>query len=512
MTPGQHTHPFPRFTMRGIRKTFGATVALDGVDLSVDAGEVHALVGENGAGKSTLMKILSGAIQSDAGTMEIDGQPYRPANAQEARHAGVAMIYQELSLAGHLTVETNIMLGMEPTSSGFVRRKEARRRTVEALEQLGHGEISPDSIVNSLPIANRQVVEIARALAIGCRVLVLDEPTSSLSLSDIERLFNVVGRLKDQGHAIVYISHFIEEVQRVADRFTVLRDGKTVGGGSTAESDVHDIIALMIGRNVDELYPRSSRTIGEPLLDVTALAGSPKPDEATFTLHRGEILGIAGLVGAGRTELLRTIFGLAPVRSGQIRIGLHSGAASPVKRWEQGAGILSEDRAREGLALSLPITQNIMMNLRRDAGRFGFVAPSRLAAESLELIKRLDIRCAGPRQRVGSLSGGNQQKIALARLLHEDVDILLLDEPTRGIDVGSKSQIYHLMDQLAAGDEHAGLKAKGIVMVSSYFPELLGICDRIAVMCRGRLGIPAPVNEWNPQRLLLAATGQGGTP
>jgi ribose transport system ATP-binding protein len=501
----------PRLAMHGIRKAFGATVALDGVDLAVHSGEIHALVGENGAGKSTLMKVLSGAVHPDAGTMELDGIPYAPRNAQEARQAGVAMIYQELSLAPHLSVEDNIMLGMEPTSLGMVRHSIVRQKTLDALRQLGHEGISPYASVGSLSIAAQQVVEIARALAIGCRVLVLDEPTSSLTLQDIERLFKVIARLRDQGHAIVYISHFLEEVKRVTDTVTVLRDGRTVGGGKTADFSIADIVGLMVGRRVDTLYPRARRTPGEILLDVQELAGVVRPQEASFTLHRGEILGIAGLIGSGRTELLRALFGLDPIRQGKVRLGVYTGPASPSLRWKQGAGLLSEDRGKEGLALPMSISDNITMNLERDAGRLGFLSPSRLESVSAGWIQRLGIRSTGPRQRVGSLSGGNQQKVAIARLLHQDVDVLLLDEPTRGIDVASKSQIYELVNALATGDPSQGLKPKAVLVISSYLPELLGLCDRIAVMCRGHLGTPKAVADLDEHSLMVEATGQGIT-
>ena len=499
----------PRLSMHGIRKSFGATIALDGVDIAVHSGEIHALVGENGAGKSTLMKVLSGAVRPDAGTMALDGLPFAPHNAQEGRLAGVAMIYQELSLAPHLSVEDNIMLGMEPTSLGMVRRSVVRQKTIDALRQLGHESISPDATVGSLSIASQQVVEIARALAIGCRVLVLDEPTSSLTLQDIERLFEVIARLRDQGHAIVYISHFLEEVKRVAGTLTVLRDGRTVGGGKTADFAIADIVGLMVGRRVETLYPHTHRTPGDVLLDVQELSGAVRPREASFILRRGEILGIAGLIGSGRTELLRALFGLDPIRQGKIRIAVYTGPASPSQRWKQGAGLLSEDRGKEGLALPMSIADNITMNLQRDSGRLGFLSPSRLETVSAGWIRQLGIRSSGPRQRVGSLSGGNQQKVAIARLLHQDVDVLLLDEPTRGIDVASKSQIYELVNALATGDPARGRKPKAVLIVSSYLPELLGLCDRIAVMCRGRLGTPRAAAEFDEHSLMVEATGQG---
>jgi ribose transport system ATP-binding protein len=505
----QSTPPVPRFSMTGIRKAFGATIALDGVDLSVQAGEVHALVGENGAGKSTLMKVLSGALRPDAGSMAIDGRPYQPRNASEGRHAGVAMIYQELSLAPHLTVGENIVLGMEPTSRGIIRKDVVRARAIDALDRLGHPDIWPQLRISTLSVGARQVVEIARSLAVGCRVLVLDEPTSSLTLKDIQRLFSVIETLQREGNAIVYISHFLEEVKQVADRFTVLRDGKTVGTGRTADFSTGDIVSMMVGKKIEQLYPRSKRTSGDPVLSVKKLTGTPKPIDVSFDLHRGEIFGIAGLVGAGRTELLRTIFGLSPIESGEVRLGLYAGPASPALRWMQGAGLLSEDRGGEGLALSMSITDNIMMSQGTGWGPLGFIWPPSQHRRADHWIRQLAIRSQRPSQRVGTLSGGNQQKVAIARLLHQDVDVVLLDEPTRGIDVASKSHIYTLMDQLATGDQAAGRRPKAILMISSYLPELLGVCDRIAVMHRGRLSPPKPVQECTEHSLMLEATGQG---
>jgi ribose transport system ATP-binding protein len=501
-----HTHP--RFAMRGIRKRFGATMALDGVDFEVFPGEVHALVGENGAGKSTLMKVLSGALRPDAGSMEIDGISYSPRSAHDARRAGVAMIYQELSLAPHLSVEDNVMLGMEPGHWGMRRRPEIRHRTMIALEQLGHGSLDPTTPIGTLPIATRQIVEIARALAVGCRVLVLDEPTSSLALEDIERLFEVISVLRSQGHAIVYISHFLEEVKRISNSYTVLRDGRTAGRGSTDAESVDGIVRLMIGRRIDQLYPRSARTPGEMLVDVASLLSPPKTLHVSFNLHRGEILGIGGLIGAGRTELVRALFGLAPITSGRVRMKALNGWMSPAARWNAGIGMVSEDRSTEGLALSMTIADNITLTLRKDVGPFGLLSPSRLDNVARTWIERIGIRSAGPRQQVSALSGGNQQKVALARLLHEDVDILLLDEPTRGIDVASKAQFYDIINRLAAGDPSQSVAPKAILMISSYLPELLGVCDRIAIMHRGRLGPLHPVHLCTEHMLMLEATGQ----
>ncbi|NLH16414.1 MAG: sugar ABC transporter ATP-binding protein [Phycisphaerae bacterium] len=486
--------------MEGIHKRFGATIALAGVDLSVRGGEVLALVGENGAGKSTLMKVLSGAHPADEGRMWLDDKPYQPRNPLDARRAGVGMIYQELSLALHLSVMENILLGMEPTHGPWMDWAAIRRRAADAMAQLDRPDIPLDIPVMRLSVAEQQMVEIARSVAVGCRVLVLDEPTSSLTRKDIVHLFNLVRRLRSQGHAIVYISHFLEEVREISDRFTVLRDGQSVGGGITADVPTERIIAMMVGRTVDELYPRSPRTPGEVLLEIDGLSGPGKPRSASLTLRRGEVLGIAGLVGAGRTELLRTIFGLSQVRGGKIRVGAFTGPATPHRRWQQGVGIVSEDRKQEGLAVSLTITDNLTLScLPR------WLTPSGQDRRSVRWIDRLAIKCRGPRQTVVDLSGGNQQKVAVARLLHHDVDVLLLDEPTRGIDVGSKAQIYQVIDELAC-------RGKAVLMVSSYLPELMGVCDRVAVMCRGVLSPTRLVSQIDERQIMAEATGSGDTP
>ncbi len=499
----------PRLVMRGIAKRFGATVALAGVDLEVASGEVLALVGENGAGKSTLMKVLAGVVQPDAGTMALDGRPFAPATPLEARRAGVAMIYQELSLAPHLTVEENLALGTEPHRWGWLDRRRLRALAEAALRPFEHPELRPDRRVRTLPPAAQQLVEIARALASGCRVLVLDEPTSSLTARDTDRLFALLGQLRARGLALVYISHFLEEVQRVADRIVVLRDGRTVGGGPAAELTPAQIVRLMVGRAVTDLYPRTPRIPGEVVLEIRDLAGPRRPEHATLSLRRGEVLGVAGLVGAGRTELLRCIFGLDPVRRGTVKVGTFVGPASPAVRWRQGVGFLSEDRKTEGLALVLSVADNLTLSRLEGLGPGPLVFPGRQATAAQPWIDRLGIRCRSPRQRVEHLSGGNQQKVALARLLHHDVDVLLLDEPTRGIDVGAKAVIYRLIDELASGAD--GRSPRAILMVSSYLPELLGVCDRVAVMCRGRLGPPRPVSEWDEHTLMLEATGQAAT-
>ena len=488
--------------MRGIEKRFDATIALAGVDLAVAPGEVCGLVGENGAGKSTLMAILSGALQPDTGQMMLDARPYVPREPMAARRAGVAMIYQELSLAPDLSVADNILLGMEPARCGFVQGATMRKIAADALAELGRPDILADRLAGDLSVADQQLVEIARAIAVGCRVLVLDEPTSMLGRRDVEKLFALIARLKANGHSIVYISHFIEEVRAVCDRIVVLRDGRVAGGGPSTMAPA-EIVRLMVGRDVTELFPRTPRQIGEVILHVDGL----QPGDATFALHRGEILGIAGLVGAGRTELLRAIFALDPVRAGHVRIGAYTGGASPRLRWQQGAGMVSEDRKDEGVALGLDVADNVTLTKLDVMGPAKLVMPSQQRSVAARWVRDLAIKCASPSQLVAELSGGNQQKVAIARLLHHDVDVLLLDEPTRGIDVASKAQIYGIIDGLVASTQTVGRAPKGILLVSSYLPELLGLCDRIAVMRRGHLGAPRPVHEWDEHSLMLAATG-----
>lgn len=494
--------PEPRLLMRGVVKAFGPVQALGGVDLEVRAGEVHALLGENGAGKSTLMKVLSGAYRPDDGELVLEGRPYAPRGPQEARARGVAMIYQELALALDLTVEENIVLGAEPRSGPAVDRAARRALAERALARLGEGAPAPNARVAELGPGPRQLVEIARALASEARVIVFDEPTSSLSRRDAEHLFAVVERLRDEGTSVIWIGHFLEEIQRVADRWTVLRDGSTVGTGDVAGTDPSTWVTLMAGRAVEEFFPPREAIPGETLLELEALAGDPTPDSASLTLRRGEILGLAGLVGAGRTELLRALFGLDAVRSGRVRLAgsaLHM--ATPAQRIQQGFGLASEDRKVEGLALERSIAFNL--TLSRPVAARGVLRPVDERSAVERWIASLGVRCRDGAQSIGELSGGNQQKVALARLLHQDADVLLLDEPTRGVDVGAKVEIYRLLGELAA-------QGKALLVVSSYFPELLGICDRIAVMHRGRLGAARPASEWTETTLLdAAARGEG---
>ncbi len=489
-----------RFCMQNITKRFGATTALNGLNFSVPAGEVHALIGENGAGKSTLMKILSGALKPDSGSMQINGVAYAPTTPMQARTLGVAMIYQELSLAPHLTVVENIFLGIEKTNRGMLQKKQMHQAAQKALIELEHPEINPNTPIHTLPIALQQIVEIARALVVECQILVLDEPTSSLTRTDAQRLFRVIARLKERGLAIVYISHFLEEVKQIADQFTVLRDGYTVGSGSVSTTPIHDIVQLMVGRHIENLFPKSNHTQYDPILSLSSLSGSPLPKDASLTLHKGEVFGIAGLIGAGRTELLRTLFGLHPIQSGHITFATYTGSASPHQRLQQGMGLLSEDRKMEGLAQTMSVSDNLTLS---KLPSFPLTSP-KMDEITQRWIKHLRIRVEKPNQPIATLSGGNQQKVALARLLHHDVDLFLLDEPTRGIDIASKADIYHLIDQLAQ-------QGKAILLISSYLPELLGICDRIAVMSRGSLTPARPASQCTEHSLMVEATGQEAT-
>ena len=492
----------PRLRVCDVAKRFGPTVALDGVSLEVTAGEVHALIGENGAGKSTLMKVLSGAHRPDAGCLMLDGQPFEPSDPIHARNCGVAMIYQELNLAPDLSVEENILLGREPVTFGWIRCGERRRLAKWALEEIGQLKMPLDAPVRSLTIAQQQLVEIARALVDEPRVLIMDEPTSSLTQVDTENLFGVIERMSQRGVSVIYISHFLEECQRVASRFTVLRDGRSVASGPMPGAALDQIIQLMVGRKVDEIYSRTSRSAGEPALELRGVAGLGKPICVNFKLHAGEILGLFGLLGAGRTETLRAVFGLDCLTKGSVKVfGGEDTHSSPAKRLAKGIGLLSEDRKEEGLLLGRSIADNLTLTRMGPLTRLGIVNGPVQATAAEKWMVKLGVKATNAAQPVGELSGGNQQKIALGRLLHHEADIQLLDEPTRGIDVGSKAQIYRLMNELAG-------QGKALIFVSSYLPELLGVCDRIGVMYRGELSKLHPVDNWTEQEIIRAAVGQ----
>src|SRR5216110_532800 len=498
----------PVLELRDIAKRFGATEALAGVDLTLSAGEVHALIGENGAGKSTLMSVVAGALEPDRGEMRVDGRPYAPRTPLEARRRGIALIHQELSLCPHLSAAENILLGAEPARWGWLDAPAARRRAQALLDHFAHPDLTPDARVGDLPLAARQVVEICRALAADARILLMDEPTSSFQREEIERLFALIRRLAAQGIAVIYISHFLEEVREIATRYTVLRDGRSVDSGDIAGTSTGHLIAQMVGRPVAGLFPERAPVRGdEVVLAVQDIAAPPALKHASFELRRGEILGIAGLAGSGRTELVRALFGLERATSGEIALRNRALAAvgtSPSQRLDQGFGYLSEDRAREGLALPLSIADNLTATRLSACSRvWGWLDLARQLAAARQWIGALRIRAGTPAQPVRALSGGNQQKVAIGRLLYQDAEVLLLDEPTRGIDIGSRVQLYETIARCAVA-------GKGVLLVSSYLPELFGLCDRLAVMSRGRLSPARPIDEWTPETVLATAIGEAG--
>jgi ABC-type sugar transport system ATPase subunit len=492
----QTAHPLLR--MNAISKRFGATRALDCVSLELRAGQALALIGENGAGKSTLMNVLSGAHAPDDGSMELAGRAYAPRGPHAARVAGVAMIYQELNLAPDLSVEENIMLGQERSRWGVLNRSAHRQHARAALARLGHADLPLDTPVRRLSVGMQQLVEIARALATQAKVFVFDEPTSSLARADVERLFQTILRLRQEGFGVIYISHFLEEIRRICDSYIVLRDGKSVAAGTLADMSEAQIVSLMVGRGIDELYPSVPHIPGEAVLSVAGLCGVAKLQAASFDLRSGEILGLAGLVGAGRTELLRAIFALDDVRSGRVRVGTLYPDSTPKARIRAGLAYVSEDRKREGLALTRSIADNITYSRMSPYSRAGWLNLNKRRKVVSDWMQRLEIKAASSDRAVEALSGGNQQKVALARVLHQRADVLLLDEPTRGIDVGTKATIYRLIGELAAA-------GRAILFVSSYFRELLQVCDRIGVMSRGRLREIRPATAWTEESLLSRA-------
>ncbi|HEX6043489.1 MAG TPA: sugar ABC transporter ATP-binding protein [Pyrinomonadaceae bacterium] len=493
----------PALSLKQIKKSFGPTVALDGVNLELREGEVHALIGENGAGKSTLMNVIAGSLRPDEGTMQLDGVPYAPANPLDARTHGIALIHQELSLCPHLSVAENVLMGIESARMGWLDREKLNARASEVLQSFHHADIRPDRRVGDLSVAARQIIEISRAIAARARIILMDEPTSSLQREDVAHLFSLIRKLSAEGISVVYISHFLEEVRQIADRFTVLRDGCSVATGDIAAVSDDELIAKMVGRAQQTLFPPRSNTPGEAILEVRNLASPPLLKDASFTLRRGEILGIAGLMGSGRTPLLRAIFGLDPATSGTIasnKKALTHGRSTPAMRLIDGFGYLSEDRKGDGLTLNQSVADNVTVTNFGSCARFGWLDLGAQRRQTEAQVNALKIKTSGVQQPAGSLSGGNQQKLIVARLLHQDADVLLLDEPTRGIDIGSKAQVYETIAACAAEN-------KAVLMVSSYLPELFGMCDRLAVMSRGKLSEVRSIEEWTPESVLQAAIG-----
>jgi ribose transport system ATP-binding protein len=430
--------------------------------------------------------------------MWIEGEVFRPRGPHEARSAGIAMIYQELSLAPDLSVEDNVLLGLPGTGKGLLFRQRQRDRVRHVLQAVGLDQLEPTAIVGQQSVATQQLIEVCRALASDARIILFDEPTSSLPQQDALRLFEIIRRLKQRGIGVLYISHFLEEVRKVADSYCVLRDGRKVGSGRINEVTDPQIVSMMVGRDVDHLFPTIPHTPGENWVEVKHLQGNPYPRDVSVSLRKGEIFGVAGLVGAGRTELLRTIFGLDFVSSGVVSIDGKPVASKVPARMKAGLGLLSEDRKREGLAQDLSIIENMTLGSLSQYTRFGFLQLSRRDREATELMRKVEVKARHGAQPVSELSGGNQQKVAIARILHQKADVLLLDEPTKGIDVGTKAEIYRMMGSLAA-------QGKTIVFVSSYLPELLAVCDRIGVMARGRLAEIRSGRDWSQDEVMAAA-------
>jgi ribose transport system ATP-binding protein len=487
--------------MQGIRKSFPGVVALDGVHLEVRAGEVHVLLGENGAGKSTLMKILSGALGKDAGEIRLGGESVQITGPRDAHRRGIRIIYQELTLVPHLSVAENIALGREPGRFGLVDRRAQDREARERLGRLGV-EIDPRTPVGELGVARQQMVEVAKALEGDPRIIVMDEPTSALTATEIQELFATTARLTAHGVAVVYISHRMEEVTQVGHRVTVLRDGRYVATRRIDEVTVPELVKLMAGRELGEHYPRRRVPPGEEILRAEGLSRAGVLSDVSFDLRRGEILGVAGLMGAGRTELARILAGADRPDRGRIFLrGQPVSMHGPKDAIRRGLALLPEDRKTQGLVLGLSLRANVALPSTPRLSRFGVVDGAAETALAQRQVDDLRIRTPGVAQIVSNLSGGNQQKVVLGKWLAADVDVLLMDEPTRGIDVAAKVEIYELMNRLTA-------EGKAILMISSELPEVLGMSDRILVLCRGRLAAQLPAQGATQERVLAAALGQ----
>lgn len=501
----------PLLRMTGISKSFPGVMALNGVDFEVAPGEVHALLGENGAGKSTLLKILSGAQTADAGTIEIGGEPVMLSNPQDAQARGVVTIYQEFTLAPNMSIADNVFIGREPGSRFFVDGGRLAADT-EALTRGIGLDRSPRTLVRDLSVAEQQMVEIARALSMQSKLIVMDEPTSALSQAEVEKLFGIVLRLKAEGISTIFVTHRLEEVFQICDRFTVLRDGQNAGAGKVSDTNVEGIIRLMVGRELNALNAR--RAGGEPgpvALSVENLVRLRTPTsphaielrDVSLQVRRGEILGIAGLIGAGRTETARAIFGADPFDSGRVLIdGQEVSIGSPQEAIRQGIGLVPEDRKQQALFLSLAIKTNLSMAAHDRISRWGAFIDRKKELDLVEEYrKRLNIRMASPDQLVGNLSGGNQQKVVLARWLALGPKVLIVDEPTRGIDVGAKVEVHNLLFEMA----NAGI---AVIAISSELPEILAISDRIVTMREGRVTGEVMRDDANQEKLMTMMTAR----
>ena len=491
----------PLLSIRGLCKAY-AELVLDGVAFELRAGEVHALVGENGAGKSTLSKIVAGLVLPDAGTMTLRGEPYTPRNKNGAERHGVRMVMQELNLIGNLTVAESILLGNLPHRWGWIDRRELHDRARCILERVGLTDINPGCFVKSLGVGRQQLVEIAAVLAQPCDVLILDEPTAALTAPEIERLFAEIAKRKAAGTAILYISHRMEEIQRISDRISVLRDGRLIATRPAAELSLDEIVRLMVGRELGEAIHRESATPGPVALRVEGLRRGDAVRDVSFETRRGEILGFAGLMGSGRTETMRALFGADRADGGEIFLRDEKRPVrirSPRDAVRHGIALLTENRKEEGLLLPLPIRANITFLCLGQLSRAGgWIRATTELAEATRWGNVLAVRCHSYEQRVDELSGGNQQKVMIAKWLFRNCDVLIFDEPTRGIDVGAKFEIYQLLADLAA-------QGKAVIVVSSDLKELLALCDRIAVMSAGRIAATFRRGEWTQDKIMTAA-------
>ena len=479
-------------------KRFPGVTAVDGVDLDFRPGEVHAIAGENGAGKSTLMKLLSQAERPDEGEVELQGERVSFHGPKHAQQLGIAMVHQEFALAPHLTIAENLVLGHETSRLGLIARGSERRQARELLERVGL-DVDPSRRAGSLPVAAQQRVEIAKALAIDAKVVIMDEPTATLTEREIEDLFGVIRDLTEDGIAVLYISHRLDEIQRIADRVTVMRDGQVVETLEKDDIDEREIVRLMVGREIENLYPKDDVDVGDVLLRVEGITRRGVLRDCTFEVHKGEILGFAGIMGAGRTELARAVFGADPIDGGRIELdGEALTIRSPRDAIDAGIGYLTEDRKGEGLAMQLGIEPNITL-----ANVPGSPAWIDRGAEHETASKRadeLDIRAPSLRTPVQTLSGGNQQKVVVAKWLETDARVLFFDEPARGIDVGTKAELFKLLGALAQD-------GRGIVLISSYLPELINLCDRVLVLRDGAIAGELQRDELSEERIAELATG-----
>ena len=484
--------------MRSITKRFPGVVALDGVDFELERGEVHVLLGENGAGKSTLVKMLAGAYRPDEGEILLDGEAASISSATDAQKLGISTIYQEFNLVPQFTVAENIFLGRQPRRFGFVDRRKMREEARKLLDRM-KVLVDPDALVSNLGVAQRQMVEIAKALSLNARILIIDEPTASLSGQEVERLFEIVRGLKEEEVAMIFISHHLEEVSEIGDRVTVLRDGKVVDRvpASTKHSE---LVRMMVGRSVEAQFPRRRPEVGEVLLEVKNLSREGVLEDVSFSLRAGEVVGVAGIVGAGRTELARAIFGADPGDAGEVWVeGRRMERGDPREAKRRGMGFVTEDRQGQGIVPPLSVAENLgLASLKRNT-HVGLVNRREQRKQARKMIEDLNIRTPGPEQEIRFLSGGNQQKTVIGKWLLADSKVLIMDEPTRGIDVGARVEIYELMNELTEN-------GAGILMISSDLPEVLGMSDRILVMSGGRITGELSVEEANGENVMALAT------